>query len=134
MSQKRRSKTALGFGTSSGIFASLFLIAACLAEPLTLEVISAQAGSDQRTSKPILTIRLTGVSKQALYYFSINNIARKTDLRINGRTVISSVIREPLVGGVFQISGDDLTPEKIQGLVEELSKPGIQVEIDTVLE
>ena len=108
----------------------LFFITPCIAEPLPLEISSASAGHDQRTGKLILKLYLAGVSKQALYYFSINNISEKFDLRINGKTVLTSFIREPLDGSV-QITTPDLTSERIDELVGELSKSGIRVEVDT---
>jgi len=60
----------------------LFLMTPCVAEPLPLEISSASAGHDPRISKPVLKLSLTGVSKQAIYYLSINNIGEKFDLRI----------------------------------------------------
>jgi len=108
----------------------LFIITPCFAEPLPLEISSASASHDQRTGKPVLKLSLTGVSKQAIYYLSINNIGEKFDLRIDGKTVLSSFIREPLAGSI-QVTGSDLTKERIDELVAELLKPGIQVEVDT---
>jgi hypothetical protein len=119
---KRLSLTALiGF----------FLITPCVAEPLPVEIGGARGSVDERTTKPILKISLTGVSKQAVYYLSINNIAKKIELRIDGKRVLTSVIREPLAAGVVQISSPDLTSERINELVTELSRPGIRVEVDT---
>jgi hypothetical protein len=109
----------------------LFLMTPCIAEPLTLEVSAARAGYDQRTGRPTLKISLAGISKQAIYYLSLNNIGRKAELRIDGKTVLTPFFREPLSAGSMEISGDDLTAEKIQGLVDELSRPGIRVEIET---
>jgi len=108
----------------------LLLTAPCIAEPLALEITSASAGFDQRTGRPILKFTLAGVSKQAMHYLSINNIGEKFELLIDGKRVLTSFIREPLSGSV-QISGSDLTPERIQELVAELSKPNARIEIDT---
>jgi hypothetical protein len=108
----------------------LFLIAPCAAEPLALEISNATAGFDQRTGKPILKITLVGVSKQAMYYLSINNIGEKIELSIDGKRVLTSFIREPLSGTV-QVSGSDLTTERIQELVTQLSNPNARIEIDT---
>jgi hypothetical protein len=118
-------------GLSLAALIGFLLIAPCLAEPLPLEISSARAGVDERTAKPILKILLAGISKQALYYFSINNIGGKFELRVDGRRVLTSVIREPLSAGSVQISGPDLTSERINELVDELSKPDIRVEVDT---
>jgi len=62
---------------------------------------------------------------------SIHNIARKIRLRIGEKPVLTTVIREPL-GVSIQIASDDLSTERINELVEELSKPGIRVDVEVV--
>ena len=109
----------------------LLLTTACVAEPLPLEISAVRADYDQRTGSPTLRILLAGTSKQAIYYLSLNNLGRKVDLRIDGKPVLTSIFREPLSAGSVQISGNDLTAERIHEIVDELSRPGIRVEIDT---
>ena len=114
------------------LVASLLLISASAAEPLPLEVASARAGHDERTKQPILQIKLTGISVQALRYLSLNNIGRKAELRVDGKVIVAPVFREPLMDGSFQISGNDFTAESTQALAEELSQPGIKVDVEIV--
>jgi hypothetical protein len=117
-------------GLSLAAIIGFFLVIPCVAEPLLLELANASAGHDQRTGQPVLRIVLTGVSKQAMYYLSVNSIGKKFELRTDGHPILSSFFREPISGGTVQISGADLTSERINELVQELSKPGIRVEID----
>jgi preprotein translocase subunit SecD len=107
-----------------------FPITPCIAEPLALEISSASAGFDQRTGKPILKLSLAGESKLTMYYLSINNIGEKLELLIDGKRVLTSFFREPLRAGVVQISDPDLTAERIQELVTQLSRPNARIEID----
>jgi preprotein translocase subunit SecD len=109
----------------------LCLATASIAEPLAIEVTSANAGYDQRGGRPTLIIRLAESSRQAMHDVSIHNIARKIRLRIGEKPVLTTVIREPL-GVSIQIASDDLSTERINELVEELSKPGIRVDVEVV--
>jgi preprotein translocase subunit SecD len=109
----------------------LCLATASIAEPLAIEVTSANAGYDQRGGRPTLIIRLAESSRQAMHDLSIHNIARKIRLRIGEKPVLTTVIREPL-GVSIQIASDDLSTERINELVEELSKPGIRVDVEVV--
>lgn len=113
-------------------FVALFLITPCFAEPLTLEVSKARAEYDQRTGRPILILSLAGVSKQAFYYLSLNNIGRRAEIRMDGKVILTPAFREPISAGTIQISGADLTNERIKELVGELSKPNVRVEIDII--
>jgi preprotein translocase subunit SecD len=110
-------------------FAATFFVAtAAFAGPLALELESAGTGFDERTGKPLLKLKLKESSKRVFAIFSNNNIGRKIELRADGKVLSSAFIREPLLGGLFQISGMSL--EKAHALAEELSRPGIKVEVD----
>lgn len=98
------------------------------AEPLAMELESATIGFDQRAGEPVLNIRLAGLSKRIFAIFSGNNVGRKMQLRVDDNVLYSGIIREPLLGGSFQLSGISL--EKAQSLADALSKPGIKVEVD----
>jgi preprotein translocase subunit SecD len=54
-------------------------------------------------------------------------------MRIDGETMMAPVIREPIMGGSFQISGADLTADKLRALAERLCQDErcvrVQVEI-----
>jgi preprotein translocase subunit SecD len=108
--------------------AALFTAMTAVAEPLALELESATAGFDQRIGQPVLNIKLLRSQQRVFAVFSSNNVGRKMELRVGGKALHASVIREPLLGGSFQISGISL--ERVQALAEALSKPGTKVEID----
>ena len=107
-------------------------VMAAAAEPLDVQLESVRTGSDQRTGEPVLHIVLKESSRRPFAIFSGNNVGRKSQLRVDGKVVHSSVIREPLLAGSFQFSGISLVEAQV--LAEELSKPGIKVEVDDVTE
>src|SRR5215217_4734355 len=116
----------------SGLAATFFGVAACAAEPLAVDLERVSTGSDQRTGEPVLNIVLKESSRRPFAIFSGNNIGRRVQLRVDGKVLHSSAIREPMLSGSFQLSGISL-PEA-QALAEELSKPGIKVEVDDAAE
>lgn len=88
-------------------------------------------GHDQRTAVPILQIVVTEIEKGALARFSQDNIGSKIEVRVGGEAVLlSTVIREPLLGGSIQISGP--SEEQIRAAVERLSKPNLKIELVVV--
>ena len=122
---------------SSGHFCfaplALALLAANVgAEPVALEVVSAEAGFDQRTNSPILSLKLRHESGRLLADISQKNIGRKA--HIGGRTVVSPVFREPILGGSFQISDNGFTIERTKALAEEITARRGRIEIEALPE
>jgi preprotein translocase subunit SecD len=74
-----------------------------VAEPLMLDVIEAAAAYDARNNTPLVSFRLSEVSKRAFADFSSRNVGKKIDIRLDGKTVMQTVIREPIMGGGGQI-------------------------------
>lgn len=99
---------------------SLLLISGCLADELVV-LDSATAGHDERTGKPILKLIFAEASKERLRSISAENIGQRVELRVDGRTVLSSVLREPLSVVQVQISNPDWTDEAVVDLAQQLS-------------
>ena len=72
-------------------------------EPLMLDVIEAASAYDASNNMPLVSFRLSEVSKRAFADFSSRNVGKKIDIRLDGKTVMQTVIREPITGGVGQI-------------------------------
>ena len=106
----------------------LSLVTAAVAEPLTLDVREAQAGRDERPGAVILKIKLADTQKEAWRRFTAENLARKIELRIDGQTVLTSVIREVMVSTSFQTTVP--TDEEAHSVAERLSKGGVKVEVE----
>ena len=110
--------------------AIIFLYAIATAEPLQVTVASASAATDARSGRPILSIRLTDESREALAAFSQTHLGYPVEMRIDGKSMIKAVIREPLTGGVFQVKTESI--EEAQRLADKLSRGTVRVEMEAV--
>jgi preprotein translocase subunit SecD len=109
---------------------SVMLIAPAFAEPLVLEVKEAMVALDQRVQEPILSIRLTPAGREAFARFTTENVGRKVEMRIDGKVVMTPVIREPILGGSLQISGPSLGD--VRALASRLSAGNVKIEVEVV--
>jgi len=124
----------------SGLFhramiAAAFLIAlssVAAAEPLAVEVEDAQLGFDPLTNQPVVAFRMTLASARLFAKFTVENVGRKFDIRVDGKTVTSPVIREPILGGGGQISNNSLTVAQAQELAERLRTGKSKIEFEIV--
>jgi preprotein translocase subunit SecD len=114
----------------SGLFLCVTLAIAA-AQPLLLEVQTAEAEFDQRTGQPIVTFRLTADSARRFAAFTQNNVGRAAEFRVDGRTLMKPVIREPILGGTGQISAS-LTVEQAKALAARLSSGNARIEVEAV--
>jgi preprotein translocase subunit SecD len=111
--------------------ASIWSISLASAQPVVLEVARAEARFDQRTNAPIVAITLTEASARLFGEFTAKNVGRMTELRVDGRVVSRLVIREPILGGQLQISGQ-LTVEEARDIADRLSRGAAKVEVEVV--
>ena len=87
----------------------LLLSVAAAAEPLTVDVRDAQAGYDPRTGQPVLAIRM-GDAAAAFSRLTRDGVGRSMELRIDGKAVATSVVREPILGGTLQSAARTTKP------------------------
>jgi preprotein translocase subunit SecD len=109
--------------------AIVFSAVAALAQPLVLEIASARAAFDQRTNEPIVAFTMTDASGRAFADFTTNNVGRKVDFRVDGRTVMSPVIREPILGKTGQIAGG-FSVEAARDIAERLASGAAKLEVE----
>jgi preprotein translocase subunit SecD len=100
------------------------------AEKFTLEVASAEPALDQRTKQPIVSIKFAKSSASKLAEISSANVGKPMQFRADGQVVAKAVIREPLLGGSLQISGN-FTVEQTQDIANRLV-PGSSIEAEIV--
>jgi preprotein translocase subunit SecD len=98
------------------------------AEPLHLVVASATADTDIRSGTPIVTVGLTADSGRLFTKFTLTNLGRAIDIRVDGKSVSKPVVREPIAGGSFQIAIGE--PEEAQRLAARLSNQTATLEVD----
>jgi preprotein translocase subunit SecD len=102
-----------------------------VAEPLHIEVASAERAYDQRTGEPVISFRMTASSARAFAELTRQNVGRKVAILIDGRMVIAPVIREPILGGSGQVSGH-FSPEEAREIALRLSSSAAKMEIEIV--
>jgi preprotein translocase subunit SecD len=93
-----------------------------MADELVVVLSGATADHDQRTGKPILKLIFAEASKEKLRIFGADNVGQKVELRVDGRVVVRSVIREPLAGGTLQIYDPSWIDEAVIDLAQQISK------------
>jgi preprotein translocase subunit SecD len=103
---------------------SLTLTAANAAEFLVVEPVAARKDFDQRTGQPIVTVTLKDA--KALGEFTARHVGRMMEIRADGKVIVTSRIREPLLGGRF-LSGSDV--RRAETLAEFVSSSGTKLEI-----
>jgi preprotein translocase subunit SecD len=113
----------------SGLFL-LGLTAFAFGEPLSLDVQEARSGVDERTHQPIVTVKVTKESQQALATYTQQNVGKPMELRIDGKVIMKSVIREPLIAGSFRTIGN-FTAEEASDIARKLSA-GTPIVIEVV--
>ena len=120
-----------GFGLWCAIFAaSLWSNRSAAGEVLLIEVKMAETRSDKQTQQAIIFVKLTDESKQLIAEMTQKNIGRSTEFRVDGRVVMKPVIREPILGGVFEISGR-FDMKEAKDIAQRLSS-GTKIEIELV--
>lgn len=105
--------------------------AIAIAQPMMLEVVQADAGTDARTNKPVLTFRLTTASARSYAEFTSKNVGRAMEVRVDGRVLVKTVIREPILGGSSQIAGD-FTAADARDLADRIAGGGNRIEVELV--
>jgi preprotein translocase subunit SecD len=111
--------------------ASLLALAPASAEPLPLRITSATAALDQRTREPIIVIVLTELSRRVFGELTRLNVGKRMELRIDGRALTAPVIREPIVGGQLQISGN-LSLKETADIAGRLAAGTAKVEVEVL--
>jgi SecD/SecF fusion protein len=90
----------LVFGT---IAIALFGVGAADAQPLQLKLRTAEPAFDLRSGQPLVSFRMTEDSARDFTRFTTENVGRKVDLRVDGKTLMQTIVREPITGGAGQV-------------------------------
>jgi hypothetical protein len=102
-----------------------------LMPPLRIQVEKAEAASDLRTKEPVVVITMAPRSGRLFAELTQNNVGRRLVYRIDGQVVSEPIIREPITGGVVQISGN-ITVKEAAALAERLGKGEAKIEVEFV--
>ena len=100
------------------------------AQPLSLEVVEARLAYDQRTGQALITIKFSEAARAQFARLTTENVARAIEMRVDGKTYLRTIIREPIIGGSGQIVTE--TEAQAKELAARLSSPGAKIEIEVV--
>jgi preprotein translocase subunit SecD len=114
---------ALGLTTFPGVVAA--------GEVISVDVVRAEAHPDspRLSNDSVVDLFMTDASKLAFAEFSARNVGKQLDVRVNGRTVMKPVIREPITGGRITIAGAFSASDAKQ-LAENLMSGSAKVEME----
>ena len=133
MFEERNKKAGL-----SGLFClALFafaLIAATMgsadAAPLVLKVENVSVAVDARTHQMMLDIVIRPADRSALDSYWGQHMGRKFSLGVDGKTMIASVVRKPVVAGMIEIT--DAPADDMRAVLSRLSTGSAKIELDTL--
>ncbi len=109
---------------------SLMAVSAALAEPLPLSVASTEVTREVGVTAG-LTVTLSTESARAFATLTTANVGRTIDIRIDGKTVLSPVIRDPITGGQLRISGNFERAE-LDAIAARIASGSSKVEAEVV--
>src|SRR5262245_25034696 len=123
--------------------ATIMLASSSIAEPVMGEVNNVRSEIDARTGRPVLTMTIktpltlvlsdvtcTPDGQAVKVTVTSRYVGKKMTILLNGTAIMSSVIREPIIGGSIQTSGGSWTEVETKSLASQLSAPDAKVELD----
>lgn len=70
------------------------------------DLVDSQPGFDQRTNEPVVTFRFNASGARRFGKVTTDNVGRPFAIVLDGKVISAPVIREPILGGTGQISGN----------------------------
>ena len=83
------------------------------------EMADARTGFDQGMREPIINFRFNTAGARKFASFTRSNVGRQIAIIVGGRVVSAPIIREPILGGQGQISGN-FTPAEAEQLADRI--------------
>jgi preprotein translocase subunit SecD len=127
---KKAGLSGLFFHWAIAIVLTSTLLVVANAEPIAIDVVSAEVGFDQRSGEPVISFKMTPASQGLFANFTAANVGRKMDIRMDGQTLMSAVIREPIVGGTGQIADRSLTAAQMKDLAGQIAAGRAKIEFE----
>ncbi len=105
------------------------------AEPLTLQILNATVtdvfeGSGVQPAG--LSVTLKPESTEAFAAFTAANIGKNVELKLNGKTVLSGVIGEPITNGRVRVGGGDYTRQELRQFAAGTPDGGFVMTVEVV--
>ncbi len=96
------------------------------------DLVDAQPGFDQRTNEPVINFRFNQSGARRFGKFTQNNVGRPFAIVLDDKVLSAPVIREPIMGGSGQISGN-FSVESANDLAIQLRSGALPTKL-TILE
>jgi hypothetical protein len=129
----RNSKAGLS-GLFCSVCVTLALAAATVdaadAAPLVLRVENVSVAADARTHQMMLDIVIRPADRSALDSYWGQHMGRKFSLSVDGKPMITSVARMPVVNGMIEIT--DAPADDMRAVLSRLSTGSAKIELDTL--
>jgi preprotein translocase subunit SecD len=109
----------------------LCLAGAASAAPLVITLAEARATTDIVTGEPVLSFTMTPESAKAFAELTAANVGKVVELRIDGVTLSAPIVREPIVNGVGQISGQ-MTSAEAEEWARRLTAGSAVIEVEAM--
>ena len=97
------------------------------------DLADAQAAFDQRTSEPVITFRFNSAGMRAFGKYTAENVGRPFAIVLDDVVLSAPVIREPILGGSGQVSGN-FTVEEAKQLAVQLRGGALPAKLTAVEE
>lgn len=97
------------------------------------ELVDAQLGFDQQTGEPVVNFRFNATGARRFGQVTRDNVGRPFAIVLDNEVISAPVIREPILGGTGQISGN-FTPEEANRLALLLRSGALPASLDIVEE
>jgi preprotein translocase subunit SecD len=110
--------------------ATIFLVSQpVLAETLKVEVEHAEAGFDQATGQPTVSIQLSPKSTAAFADFTKARVGEQVRVRFGSQVLMEPIVREPIAGGALVMSGN-FTEASAGELADDIKTAGGILDIE----
>ena len=97
------------------------------------DLVDAQAAFDQRTNEPVIAFRFNNAGARAFARYTAEHVGRPFAIVLDDVVVSSPVIREPILGGSGQVSGN-FTVEAAKQLAVQLRAGALPAKLAVVEE
>jgi hypothetical protein len=127
----RNRKAGLSGLFCSGLLAFALTVATTIstyAAPLVLRVENVSVAADARTHQMLLDIVIRPADRRALDSYWGQHMGRKFSLSVDGKTMITSVVRKPVVNGMIEIT--DAPADDMRAVLSRLSTGSAKIELD----
>jgi preprotein translocase subunit SecD len=108
-----------------GVIAAALLLAASVAASADPDTFSVAGASVERPlgQPPALSIQLSPASTAAFAVFTRANVGKTIVLTVDGKSILTATLRDPILGGTVMVSGDFSTAD-LDALAAALSTAG----------